>query len=491
MANILVVDDERNMRELIADILAREGHNIKGVGSGESALEAAAKERFDLVILDLKLPGIDGIETMRELRLDPDALLPDVIIITAHATVDAAVEALRAEAIDFLIKPFEPDALRDAVRRATSESLAFDRAAATADPLVLPQDMGFSEDMGIVRDEDNPPPMGFVGRSKQLRELLRAVQQIAGTDATVLIMGETGTGKELVARALHMSSHRRDEPFVSINCAALPDTLIENELFGHERGAYTDARTRQLGKVAQAKGGTLFLDEVGDLAPAAQAKLLRLIEEHEFTPLGGTETIEADVRIVAATHRNLAGMVEGGSFREDLYWRLRVIPVHIPPLRDRGYDDVMDLINHFMEEFSKKYGRPKRDLSKKQKDALLIYTWPGNVRELRNFVERYLLLGEDIQPPKQVTPFFERMSSPLPPPPPAPVQPEYFPPASYEKPYDIAKKQAQQIERNAIIEAINRAGGNKRIAAQDLGMGYRTLYHKIKRYRIATEITAK
>jgi DNA-binding NtrC family response regulator len=303
MADILVVDDERNMRKLIKDILVRDGHAITMVASGEKALKAAAKQQFDLVVLDLKMPGIDGIETLQRLRPQRDAAAPDVIIITAHATVEAAVEALRAGAIDFLIKPFEPSVLRDTVQRALSESEAFDRTAATV-PVLDPKQFVLPDDLKKIVSEDSAP--GIVGRSKELRQLLTRVQQVAGTDATVLITGETGTGKELVARAVHLSSHRREGPFVGINCSALPDTLIENELFGHERGAYTDASTRQIGKVAQANGGTLFLDEVGDLATSAQSKVLRLIEEHEYIPLGGTKTIKADVRIVAATNRDLS-----------------------------------------------------------------------------------------------------------------------------------------------------------------------------------------
>ncbi|GEM_PF-460506 len=486
MGNILVVDDEKNMRELIADVLARDGHNITGVGSGESALEVASKERFDLVVLDLKLPGIDGIETMYQLRRSPDASLPDIIIITAHATVDTAIEALRGGAIDFLIKPFEPGALRDVVRRAGSEYLAFDRAA-KAVPILDPKDFGIPDDMGFIKDEDADPPLGFIGRSKELKELFRSVQQVAGTDATVLIMGETGVGKELVARALHMASLRRDNPFVSINCAALPDTLVENELFGHERGAFTDARTRQMGKVAQAQGGTLFLDEVGDLAPPAQAKLLRLIEEREFTPLGGTEPIKADARIVAATHRDLSQMVEGGSFREDLYWRLRVIPIRIPPLRERGSIDIRDLTKHFMEEFAKKYNRPIRSFSEQEWRALYLYGWPGNVRELRNYVERFLLIGDASLPRKHPSPKpgVYPIESEAPPPPPSII------PEVHEKPLDAVRRIAQQIERDAIIDAINKAGGNKKLAARSLGMSYRTMFNKIKRYRIDTEIIAK
>jgi len=481
MADILVVDDERNMRKLIKDILVRDGHAITTVASGEKALKAAAKQQFDLVVLDLKLPGIDGIETLQRLRPQRDAAAPDVIIITAHATVDAAVEALRAGAIDFLIKPFEPSVLRDTVQRALSESEAFDRTAATV-PVLDPKQFVLPDDLKKIASEDSAP--SIVGRSKELRQLLTRVQQVAGTDATVLITGETGTGKELVARAVHLSSHRREGPFVSINCAALPDTLVENELFGHERGAYTDASTRQIGKVAQADGGTLLLDEVGDLASSAQAKLLRLIEEHEYIPLGGTKTIKADVRIVAATNRDLAEMVTAELFREDLYWRLRVIPIHIPPLRKRGHADIKDLANHFMNEFSKKYKKPKRQFTSKQLKSMSNYPWPGNVRELRSFVERYLLLGDKSLP--QTLP--DTYS------PPASIkQPPTSPKASgaTEHLLDTAKQKGQQAERDAIIDAIKRAGGNKKTAAEILGISYRSLFYKLEKYNITTEISAR
>jgi transcriptional regulator with PAS, ATPase and Fis domain len=310
------------------------------------------------------------------------------------------------------------------------------------------------------------------------------VQQVAGTDATVLITGETGTGKELVARAVHLSSHRREGPFISINCSALPETLIENELFGHERGAYTDASTRQIGKVAQANGGTLFLDEVGDLAASAQAKVLRLIEEHEYIPLGATKTIKADVRIVAATNRDLAEMVTAELFREDLYWRLRVIPIHIPPLRKRGPTDIKDLADHFMNEFSRKYKKPKRPFKPKQLKSMTNYPWPGNVRELRSFVERYLLLGE-----KSLTQLLPEGY----PPPPSTKQPPFSPKASDGTKHliETAKQKVQQAERDAIIDALNRSGGNKKTAAKVLGISYRSLFYKLEKHNISTEISAR
>jgi two-component system nitrogen regulation response regulator NtrX len=370
MAEILIVDDEESIGDALKQVFEYEGHQVRVARNGPDALVMAEESPPDVTFLDVKMPGVDGLEVLDRIRSgDPQAL---VIMISGHGTIDTAVEATRKGAYDFLEKPLDTDRLLVTLRNA----LEVKGLSASVERLLSQVES---------RHE-------IVGSSFQIRQVLERTERVGNTDARVLITGENGTGKELVARAIHRLSDRADEPFVEVNCAAIPSELIESELFGHMKGSFTGAVADRAGKFEQAHGGTLFLDEVGDMSLAAQAKVLRALEQGVVTRVGSSKPIEVDVRVVAATNKDLESEIREGSFREDLYYRLNVVPIEIPPLRDRR-EDIPMLVRHFVNLLEEKDRVTPREMSSAAVERLQVLDWPGNVRELRNTVERLLILS--------------------------------------------------------------------------------------------------
>jgi two-component system nitrogen regulation response regulator GlnG len=370
-ARILVVDDEPSIRWLLERLLRHAGHAVTVVEDGARALAEAAAEPFDLAFLDVRMPGLDGLETLSRLR----AAAPDtaVVVMTAHGSVRSAVEAMQRGAYDYLTKPFDNDEVRLLAERALAA-----RALARE---VVELRAGLQEvwELGVL-----------VGASPRMQQVYKTIGRIAGRDVTVLLRGESGTGKEVVARAIHHYSRRAGKPFVTVSCAAIPAPLLESELFGHERGAFTDAHQRRLGRFELAHGGTLYLDEVGDLGPELQPKLLRALQERQFERVGGQEAVAVDVRVVAATHRDLEALIREGRFREDLYYRLNVVTLVLPPLRERR-EDVPALVDHFLTKYAPALG--DRVVSVEAMERLAGYGWPGNVRELENVVQHAMVMA--------------------------------------------------------------------------------------------------
>jgi two-component system nitrogen regulation response regulator NtrX len=380
MAKILIVDDETSIQRAVRQLFEYEDHTVAVASDGPEALEAASSFRPDVIFLDVKMPGMDGLEVLARLRqADPGAV---VVMVSGHGTINTAVEATRKGAFDFLEKPLDSDRLRVTLRNALEVK-------------------GLSESVNKLRSEVESR-YEMVGSSFQIRHVLERIERVAPTDARVLITGENGTGKELVARAIHRLSQRSEGPFVEVNCAAIPSELIESELFGHIKGSFTGAVSDRAGKFEQADGGTLFLDEVGDMSLAAQAKVLRALEQGVVTRVGGAKAIRVDVRVVAATNKELPAEIEGGRFREDLFYRLNVVPIHVPPLRERR-EDIPMLVRHFVEHMARADRVTPRRFTEDAVKRLASLEWPGNVRELRNTVERLLILsggdevrGEDV-----------------------------------------------------------------------------------------------
>lgn len=374
MDTILVVEDRTSLLKVLTEALKGKHYEVDGVTTGTQAIKNLQEKNYHLVITDLKLPGPSGLEILRYAKeLDRD--LP-VIIITAFGTVDTAIQAIKEGAEEFLVKPVNLEHLLVLVERLLNQYHL------KREVVLLKE--AYAKKMGF-------PPI--IGKSPSMEAVSLQVQKVAPTDTTVLILGESGTGKELIARAIHSLSPRKDKPFVAINCAAIPDTLIENELFGHEKGSYTGAVSRQIGKFELAQGGTIFLDEIGELSPVLQSKILRVLQEKSFERIGGAQSIQVDVRILAASNKNLEAMVKEGTFREDLYYRLSVFPIHIPPLRARKGDIIL-LAEHYLQVFCQEMGKPPMQLTEEAKKHLYGYPWPGNVRELQNLMERAVILSD-------------------------------------------------------------------------------------------------
>ncbi len=374
MEPILLVEDKADLREVLRKALEKAGHAVDDAPDGNSAIDRIRRRRYLLVLTDLKLPGASGLDVLREVK-QADPAIP-VILMTAYGSVEEAVTAMKEGAFDFIQKPIDFDHLR----------LLVDRAARQQELLRE----------NLILREEYAARYGFpriVGEHASLKAISQQVQRVAATDSTVLLLGESGTGKELFARAIHHLSARREQPFIAINCAAIPEGLVENELFGHERGAFTGAGARKIGKMELANRGTLFLDEIGELPPAIQSKLLRVLEERKFDRVGGTVPVEVDVRILTATNRDLRAAIAAKSFREDLYFRIAAVPLTIPPLRDRGNDTLL-LAQHFLEHYRREFNKPALTLADDARDALLAYHWPGNVRELQNAIERAVILSD-------------------------------------------------------------------------------------------------
>jgi DNA-binding NtrC family response regulator len=449
MPRVLVVDDEPGVQESLRMLLKQECE-IAVAGNAREALAAIDEAPPDLVILDLVMPGRSGLDLLSD--LSARQLAAPVIVLTATKTVTTAVEAMKRGAADYVTKPFEVDALRIKVRRLL-EQLERDR------------------ELARLRDEVSRRSQlaGLIGRSAPMQELFRAIERVAASRASVLIRGESGTGKELVARAIHELGPRRERPFVAVNCAAIPETLMESELFGHERGAFTDAREQRVGKFEAASGGTLFLDEIGEIAPGVQAKLLRVLQERVLERLGGNRPIEVDVRIVAATNRDLEAAVAAGSFRADLYYRINVVPLLVPPLRARR-EDIPLLVENVLARVAAESGRPARALAPEAWEVLQHHAWPGNVRELENAIERAATLSDrDVLRPEDL--------------PEAVVESARF--ALLQD--DVRSGQVgfdeavRRFETELLREGLERAGWNQTRAAAQLGITRRQLKLKMDR----------
>ncbi|MFZ0213188.1 MAG: sigma-54 dependent transcriptional regulator [Candidatus Acidiferrales bacterium] len=456
MESILLVEDKSELRAMLHRALEKAGYTVDEASDGTAAIEKVRKRRYLLVLTDLKLPGASGIDVLREARR-ADAMIP-VILITAYGSVEDAVTAMKEGAFDFIQKPVELEHLKLLVARAARQQDLL------RENLLLREE--YAERYGFPR---------IVGEDPSMQAASQMIQRVAPTDSTVLLLGESGTGKELFARATHHLSKRREGSFVALNCAAIPEGLVENELFGHERGAYTGAGTRTIGKLELAHRGTIFLDEIGELPLAAQSKLLRVLEERQFERVGGTLLIDVDVRILVATNKNLQEAVAQKSFREDLYFRVSSVPVTIPPLRERG-DDVILLAGHFLERFRREFRKPQLELTDAARARLRGYHWPGNVRELQNTIERASILadGDAIGPDELQLP----LPRPGPTEMPAGMLNQEFPwDGSLE---DVSQRAVHHVERFKIETALREEKWNKSRAAEKLGVSYKTLLHKIR-----------
>ena len=388
---ILVVDDEESHRIMLRAVLKEEGYRVTEAADGTDAVKAVEKEAFDLILMDIRMTNMDGIEALTEIRkISP--LVP-VLIMTAYASVKTAVEALKAGAFDYLTKPLDIEELKILIEK------GLEHYHLRTENLALKERLGDRFDFSRI-----------IGRSGKMNTLLETLAMVAPSDATVLIMGESGTGKEVVANAIHHNSPRAGQPFIKVSCAALPETLLESELFGHEKGAFTGAVSRREGRFQLAHRGTIFLDEVGEMSPALQTKLLRVLQEKEFEPLGSTRTVKVDIRVIAATNKDLTKEVKEGRFREDLYYRLNVVPITMPPLRERK-EDIPPLADHFLAVYREKNRKPLKGISGKALDLLVRYDWPGNIRELENCIERAVIMArEEMITPADFPPQIQRLS---------------------------------------------------------------------------------
>jgi DNA-binding NtrC family response regulator len=454
--HILIVDDEKTLRGILTTVLADAGYRVLAVESGEEAVARAPEFEPDVALLDLRLAGIDGVETMERLRDSMGPAAPLFIIMTAHGTIRSAVDAIRKGALDYVTKPFDNDELKLTVLRAVQMRRLERRVEVLESQL-----------------DDRFRPEQMVGQSGSMDAVFRMIGKIAPLDTTVLISGETGTGKELVARAIHRHSNRKDGPFITVNCGAIPPTLMESSFFGHERGAFTDAKTARRGAFEQASGGTLFLDEVGELSPAAQAGLLRALEEGEIRRVGGERVIAVDARFIAATNRDLQAEVEAGRFREDLFWRLNVVVVHLPPLRERP-EDIAPLVDHFVAAQAGRLGLPPKPVAPDALSLLIAYEWPGNVRELENALESSLALATG--PSITTADLPARLRGPAT----AASGGPDTDPASQTTLADAVERARVAVEERMILDALREAAGNRTRAAERLGISRKTLFNKMR-----------
>jgi DNA-binding NtrC family response regulator len=456
MEPVLLVEDKPELRAMLRKALERNGYAVEEAPDGNTAIEKVRNRRYQLVLSDLKLPGSSGLEVLRESR-KAESTLP-VILMTAYGSVEEAVTAMKDGAYDFIQKPVDLDHLKLLLERAAQQQELL------RENLLLREE--YSARYGFPR---------IVGEDPSMAEAGQMTQRVAATDSTVLLLGESGTGKEVFARAIHHLSSRAKLPFVAVNCAAIPEGLVENELFGHERGAYTGAGARKIGKMELAHRGTLFLDEIGELPLAIQSKLLRVLEERRFERVGGTQAIDVDVRIVTATNKDLATAVAEKQFREDLYFRISAVPITIPPLRDRG-DDVLLLADHFLERFRREFRKPALEFNEDAQARMQSYSWPGNVRELQNAIERAAILSNG--------PYIDAAALQLPSAKPSVAESpigmldEKF---EWDGPLEeVSQRAVAHVERFKIQEALRESKWNKTRAAEKLGVSYKTLLHQIR-----------
>jgi two-component system response regulator PilR (NtrC family) len=459
-AQLLVVDDELSMREFLEIMLTDEGYDVKTASSGEQAFELFKKHVFDAVLTDVKMPGMSGLELIRRIR----SLAPDtpIVAITAYSSVEDAIRAVREGAYDYISKPFQADDLREVIRNALETRTTRLR-----------------ERDAVSRTEKDHCFEGIIGKSQEMREIFQLVARVAPSSANVLIVGESGVGKELIARAIHKRSPRSRKPFVSINCTAIPETLLESELFGYVKGAFTGAVTHKQGLVEAAHMGALFLDEVGDISPAIQAKLLRFLQDREFRRVGDNEDRKVDVRVIAATNKNLEKEMEEGRFREDLYYRLNVIRIRIPPLRERE-EDIPPLIDHFIKKYSKKQGKTIKKASSLAMKVLCNYSYPGNVRELENTIERLVTLetSEQLTAAHIPSRFTERAEIP------ESERGVHIPSGGID-----LDRATEELERQLISRALEMSGGGRAKAAALLGITMRSLRYRLAKLGMDSEDT--
>jgi len=447
--SILVVDDDLAHRTMLRTLLASWGYEVSEADDGSNAVEAVRGRPFDLVLMDIRMIRVSGIEALEEIKAFNPAI--PVILMTAYASVETAVEALKKGAYDYLTKPLDFDELKLAIARAMEHSR------------LKEENQLLRESLGLQFDRRN-----LIGRSAIMTKLLETVTQVAPSEATVLITGESGTGKEVIAGAIHYNSPRREGPFIKINCAAIPETLLESELFGHEKGSFTGADRRREGKFRLADGGSIFLDEVSEMSLAMQVRLLRVLQEREITRVGGEEVMRVNVRVITATNRDLPAAIEAGRFRKDLFYRLNVVTLHVPPLRERK-DDIPPLAEHFLKMFAEKNRKRVRGFTPQAMDRLLRYDWPGNVRELMNTVERGVVLTRsEYIDEGELTPVLLK-------------QPE----AEAALPGEVsAGSSLEALEKATILKTLDQTGGNKSEAARRLGITRRTLHQKLKKYGV-------
>ncbi len=448
--SILLADDEEGILKTLGRALRQEGHEVATTTSAAEAQRLLSERPFDLFLVDHRMPGRTGLDLIRDLAAVPESERPQIVMMTAHATIENAIEAIKLGAYDYLQKPFEVEELLVVVRRALEE-----------------QSLRRQHRYLLSEREEEFDHYGIVGKSRAIEELIRKLELVARSKSTILITGETGTGKELAARAIHARSAQRERPLIKVSCAAIPDTLIESELFGHVKGAFTGAIANRRGRFALADGGTIFLDEIGTLGAPVQAKLLRVLQEREFEPVGSERTHAVDVRVIAATNRDLRAMVSEGRFLEDLYYRLSVIPVALPPLRERR-EDIPLLVEHFLQKHAQRVGRRMEGVEPAALERLGAYDWPGNVRELENTIERAVVLASDsvidtaavsiLEPPSACSP----MSLPSP----------------------KLHENVEWVEQESVRRALQRSGGVKKDAAEILGISQRALSYYLAKYKI-------
>ncbi len=451
-ATILVVEDDTAMRTFLREVLEEDGYTVEVASGGRGGVERVRQGGIDLVVSDVKMPDLDGLDMLREIKAVTPS--PHVITITAFGSIDTAIRAVKLGAFDYITKPFDVDQLTLSVQKALAERALRSEVARLRDEVQKSYRWG-----------------NIVGRSAPMQEMFGVIRRLSGSSISVLITGASGTGKELVAKAIHFNSPRRERPFVALNCAAIPDALLESELFGHKRGAFTDARGDRAGIFVEADGGTIFLDEIAELAPALQAKLLRVLQEGEIRPLGAARSEKIDVRVVAATNKDLETRLGDGTFREDLYYRLNGVQIHLPALRDRP-EDILDLAEHFLARIAGKAGKDVRGFHETARKALLAYGWPGNVRELENVVERAVALTESALVQSEDLPAIVRERR-----------------ATSEDDLGAAVARGltlDELEREYIKRVLAAESGNKTRAAQRLGLDRKTLYRKLEEYAAGT-----
>ena len=439
--SILVVDDEAAMRESLKDWLMEDGYEVSVASSGENAIAMAGEKGFDVILLDLKMPGMDGLEALKKLKeVSPEA---EILMMTAYATVDTAVLAMKEGAFDYLVKPFDPDEIEIQIKK-----------------IVAHKELVMENILLRKKLEEKYQFDEIIGRSDAMQEVFDLIGRVAPTDSTVLITGESGTGKELVAQAIHGNSNRCYMPFVAVSCGALPESLLESELFGYEKGAFTGANHSKRGRFEMADKGTLFLDEIGDISLKTQVDLLRVLQQKEFNRLGGEDMIKADVRIIAATNRDLLKAIRENRFRDDLYYRLNVISIHIPPLRERR-EDIPLLVNAFIRKYCLEMNRESSKIAPSALKLLMDYDWPGNVRELENIIERALVIGRGQEIVADDLPF-----------------------SSKEPAFRAFPKSLKMMEKMHIEGTLNNCDWNISRAARELDIDRQTLYNKIEKYEI-------
>jgi DNA-binding NtrC family response regulator len=443
---ILVVDDDPEIVAVLAELLKKEGHQVTACAAGAAAISAGRDEKFDVVLADIRLPDMDGLTVLRAFQeASPETA---VVVMTAFGTVETAIQAIKAGAYDYIPKPFKLDEVRIVVQRALERKR------------LLQENRRYRQELrGKYRLEN------VVGSSGPMLDIFKTVARVAPTKSTVLIQGESGTGKELIARTIHYNSDRAQRPFVAVDCGALPETLLESELFGHERGAFTGATTLKRGLFEVAQGGTCLLDEIGDVSPVVQSRLLRVLQEHEIKRVGGMEPIKVDVRVIAATNKHLESLVKAHKFREDLYYRLSVVSVTLPPLRERG-DDIPLLAEFFLRKFAQESGKRVERIAPEAMALLTAYPWPGNVRELEHAIERAVILTQNPTLLAQDLP------------------PDLQAPPGGRPTADAQVLPLREVERRHLLFALERAQGNRKRAAEWLGITRRTLYRMAARHGI-------